>query len=50
MKKKVVTDIPDEDVQQQIDDFKDDGCKTVTKSKLPNGLWTVEALCPEKRE
>ena len=44
---KVLTDIPDKDVQQVIDDFKSEGCDPVTKEKQANGLWTVRATCPD---
>jgi hypothetical protein len=45
---KVLSDIPDDNVQQVIDDFESEGCSEVTKEKQPNGLWTVRATCPEE--
>ncbi len=47
-KQKVLTDIPERDVQQVMDDLKSEGCTPVTKEKQSNGLWTVRATCPDK--
>lgn len=41
----VIKDIPDSDVDQVMQDFKDDGA-TATKQKQANGLWTVTAIYP----
>lgn len=46
-KQKVLTDIPEDEVQQVIDDFESEGCTEVTREKQPNALWTVRATCPE---
>ena len=46
--KKVLTDIPEEDVQEVMDDFKSEGCE-VKKEKQANGLWTVRATCPGQK-
>jgi hypothetical protein len=43
-----LTDVPDADVDTVISDFVSDGC-TATKVKQSNGLWTVVAICPDKR-
>jgi hypothetical protein len=48
MAEKVLTDVPESEVQQVIDDFKSEGCTQVTKEKQANGLWTVRATCPDK--
>ena len=45
---RTLTDIPDSDVSEVVSDFESEGC-TVTKVKQANGLWTVKALCPEKK-
>jgi len=50
MNKKIVNDVPDNEVDQLVRDFQDDGCNVVSKHKQDNGLWRVEALCPEVRE
>lgn len=44
----VLTDIPEDQVQEVVDDFKSEGCTDVTKERQNNGLWTVRATCPEK--
>ena len=46
--KRVLTDIPGDEVNQVIEDFESEGC-TVSKQKQDNGLWTVTANCPESR-
>lgn len=48
MAQKVLTDIPEEQVQEIIDDFKSEHCTEVTKEKQNNGLWTVKATCPDE--
>jgi len=45
---KILTDIPENEVQQVMDDFESEGCTDVTKEKQPNGLWTVKAICPDE--
>ncbi len=47
-KQKELTDIPEDQVQETIDDFKSEGCTEVTKEKQQNGLWTVRAMCPDE--
>ncbi|WP_243371619.1 hypothetical protein [Geotalea sp. SG265] len=46
--KRVLTDVPGNDVDQLVQDFIDDGC-TASKEKQSNGLWTVTAICPDNR-
>lgn len=41
----VLKDVPDEAVEQVMQDFRDEGA-TPTKQKQPNGLWTVTATFP----
>ncbi len=38
-----LTDVPDSDVAQVVDDFKKAGAITVNATKQPNGKWTVVA-------
>jgi len=45
-----LTDIPEKDVDQVVEDYKSEGCTGVTKKKQNNGLWTVEANCPDKKK
>jgi hypothetical protein len=45
---RVLTDIPDSDVDAVVKDFESEKC-SVTKEKQPNGKWTVRATCPEKK-
>lgn len=40
-----VTNIPDNQVDQVVKDFEDDGCHEIEKIKQPNGNWTVRANC-----
>lgn len=44
---KVLTDIPESEVHEVIEDFQSEGCTNVTREKQPNGRWTVRALCPD---
>jgi hypothetical protein len=44
---RVLTDIPQDDVDQVIGDFESEGC-TAVEEKQANGLFTVRATCPEK--
>jgi len=43
---KVLTDIPQEDVDQVVEDFESEGCKA-TSERQANGLFTVRATCPD---
>ncbi len=43
----VLTDIPQDDVDQIIEDFKSEGC-TAVKEKQADGLFTVRATCPDE--
>ena len=45
---RVLTDIPESEVDEVVSDFESEGC-IVTKAKQNNGLWTVKASCPDKR-
>ena len=45
---RVLTDIPENELDKVVEDFESDGC-TVSKKKQDNGLWTVTAICPDKR-
>jgi hypothetical protein len=38
-----LSDIPDDEVEEVMEDFKDSGATKVTKTKQANGLWTVTA-------
>ncbi len=38
-----LSDIPDDEVEEVMEDFKDSGATKVTKTKQSNGLWTVTA-------
>lgn len=42
---RILTDIPDSDLDQVVSDFESEGC-TVTKEKQPDENWTVKAICP----
>lgn len=46
-KDRILTDIPESDLDQVVSDFESEGC-TVTKKKQADGNWTVKAVCPEK--
>ncbi len=41
----VIRDVPDSEVAQVMQDFRDDGAMP-TKQKQANGLWTVTAVYP----
>lgn len=41
-----LTDIPDTEVDQVVNDFKSEGA-TVTKTRQANGMWTVVATFPD---
>lgn len=45
---KILTDIPEEDVDKVVEDFKSEGCNPVNKEKQENGKWTVKAICPDE--
>jgi hypothetical protein len=42
-----ITDIPDDEVDSVIADFKIDGATTVTKVQQASGLWIVTAIYPD---
>ncbi len=42
---RTLTDIPDSDVDEVMNDFKSEGCK-VEKQRQSDGKWTVTASCP----
>lgn len=44
-KERTLTDIPDSDVQQTVEDFESEGA-TVEKTKQADGNWTVKATWP----
>ena len=44
---KVLKDIPEDEVDQVIEDFKSENC-TTEKEKQANGLYTVRATCPDE--
>jgi hypothetical protein len=43
----VLTDIPDSQVDQVVEDFESEGA-TATKTRQANGLWTVRATFPDR--
>ncbi|CAB1082440.1 hypothetical protein D1AOALGA4SA_10060 [Olavius algarvensis Delta 1 endosymbiont] len=43
---RVLTDIPQEDIDQIVEDFESEGC-TVAREKQADGLFTVRATCPD---
>jgi hypothetical protein len=47
-KERVLTDVPDSDVESVMQNFTDSGCKPVTKEPQSNGKWTVRAVCPDE--
>ncbi len=44
---RVLTDVPDSQVDEVVSDFESEGC-TATKESQSNGMWTVRATCPEE--
>lgn len=42
-KERALTDIPDGEVDEVVNDFQSEGAKT-TKELQPNGNWTVRAI------
>ena len=44
---RVLTDIPESEVEQVVSDFESEGC-SVSKERQANGLWTVRAICPDE--
>ena len=44
---RVLTDIPESDVDEVVSDFESEGC-TTKKEKQTNGKWTVTATCPDE--
>lgn len=40
-----LVDIPGNEVQKIINDFRSEGC-IVTKERQQNGKWTITAQCP----
>ena len=47
MAQEIIKDIPEDQVQDIIDSFEQEGC-TTDKIKQDNGLYTVIANCPDK--
>jgi hypothetical protein len=45
---KILTDIPEEDVDAVEESFRSEGCNPVTKVRQENGKWTVIAICPDE--
>lgn len=43
---KVITDIPDDDVDEVVEDFNSEGCNA-RKEKQADGNWKVVATCPD---
>ncbi len=44
----IYTDIPDNEVEIRIRQLESEGCTIKKKEKQSNGLWTIEAACPEE--
>ena len=44
----VLTDIPDDDIDDVVADFESDGL-TVEKKRQSDGKWTVHALYPDEQ-
>lgn len=44
----IKTDVPDEDVDQLVEDFESEGAK-VEKTRQPDGKWIVKALFPDEK-
>jgi hypothetical protein len=44
----IKTDMDEKTADELVKDYIDDGC-TATKKKQDDGLWTVEAICPDKK-
>lgn len=45
---RVLTDIPDSDIDQLVIDFENDGC-SATKMRQDDTLWALKAICPEHK-
>jgi hypothetical protein len=45
MRTETLNDVPDSEVEQVVQDYKDEGA-TVTKTRNPDGTWTVTATFP----
>ncbi len=45
---RVLSDIPEAEVNQVVESFKSEGC-TVTQQKQDDGNWTIIADCPDKQ-
>lgn len=45
-KTEILTDLPDSELAQVVEDFESEGA-TVSKTKQPDGLWTVTATFPD---
>ncbi|MEI6545121.1 MAG: hypothetical protein WCL60_16520 [Methylococcales bacterium] len=47
MRKKIIPNVREEDIKATKKIYEDDGCTTTSEKKQPDGLWTIELLCPE---
>ena len=49
MVKRILRDIPEASLAQVVKDFESEGCTIAKKEQQPDGRWTIEAECPDKR-
>lgn len=47
MRKKIIPNVRKEDVAAKKKLYEDDGCTIFSEKEQPDGLWTIEVLCPE---